>query len=452
MKFVLREVVRVVVPLLVLAAAAAGFFAIVTRAKEPPAEPREAEPPLVSAGEVTSAGTSLDVEVDGLVVPYREVALSAEVAGRVTYKSRECRAGQYVEADTLLVEIDPREYELELKRLEVNLAELEKDEERTRDLLTLAEEDLQLRQRDYARVEQLRASNAASVADLDAARRSVNTAKNSAFTLQKQLQLLDIRQESLQLQIRRASLDLSRTRITAPIAGFISADRVEQDAYVQPGSHLLTIEDTSAVEVRSSLRMDELKWLWRSAARSGGPDSEPGRAYAIPATPVTVVYRLDGQRYEWDGVLVRYEGAGIDERTRTVPCRVLVRDPWRVRSPDGGPGLGGPRTLMRGMFVGVVIHVETPIPLLRLPETALRPGEEVWVYRPDERRVGSSSSEFERGTLRKVRVQVARYDEGTVLVTADAGVLQPGDRVATSQLAHFSGEHLPVRVNREAGR
>ena len=65
------------------------------------------------------------------------------------------------------------------------------------------------------------------------------------------IKLIDVRLE-------QAELDLKRTKVTAPIDGMVVVESVEENAYVQKGTPLVTIEDTSAVEVRCHLRMDEL--------------------------------------------------------------------------------------------------------------------------------------------------------------------------------------------------
>ena len=70
-------------------------------------------------------------------------------------------------------------------------------------------------------------------------------------------------------------------QITAPIDGVIVLEEVEEDSYVNKGTLLVAIEDTSAVEVKCSLRMDELYWLWCQAfsgeERSSGSGRRPFR-------------------------------------------------------------------------------------------------------------------------------------------------------------------------------
>ena len=59
---------------------------------------------------------------------------------------------------------------------------------------------------------------------------------------------------------------------------------------------------------------------------------------------------------------------GLEARTRTLPCRVLVSDPTDVEAIDryGSPlpdlPVGAPKSLLRGMFVDVQVEVKTNQP------------------------------------------------------------------------------------------
>ena len=52
--------------------------------------------PLVESAAVTQFTESFVIESDGVVVPFREIQLAAQVSGRIAYKSEHCRAGQEV--------------------------------------------------------------------------------------------------------------------------------------------------------------------------------------------------------------------------------------------------------------------------------------------------------------------------------------------------------------------
>lgn len=424
-------------PLGVLCVGLMAFFTL-RGLKETPQRIDEPDvAPLVETIAVLPHQGGLDFSVDGVVVPFREIDLAAEVSGRVAHRADICRAGNYVAQGTPLIEIDDRDYKLEVDRLErelsqasISLKELDVEVSNTKALARLARDQLLLQRRELQRQQQLTRKGVGTDTDLDEAKRSELAAVNSLLTLQNQLQLFNTRRGRLESardlwtsQLEKAKLDLRRTKVDAPIDGVIIREMVEEDTYVQKGTSLVMLEDTSAVEVKCNLRMEDLYWLWAQAAAGGSeqPTNSPTRDYQIPRAPVTVSYELAGRRYLWDGVLSRFDGIGVDEQTRTVPCRVLVDDPREVRVEGSGAGPVGPPALVRGMYVTISVHAQPQMTLLEIPQQAVQPGNVVW--------------HVTDGRLMIRRLRVADSTDEVVLVYAEASGLQAGMRLVCSPLA-----------------
>ncbi len=444
------EALRIATPLLILVAGVVGFATLRGLKAKPASEPHVSSDPLVESVVVQAHEGGLSFSVDGIVVPFREISLSAEVAGRIAHKDKVCRAGTYVTRGTPLLEIDARDYELEVRRLqgeltqsEVSLQELDVEVENNQALVELAREQLALLHKELERVEALVGRRVVTDSEVDRIKRDELVGMNSVRTLDNQLQLLTTRRRRLesardlcQTQLEKAQLDLARTKVLAPVDGVIVQEMVEEDSWVQKGAALATLDDTSAVEVRCSLRMDQLMWLW---SQREGSESEPTIPtmrgdYQVPPAPVSVNYELLGKRFEWDGVLSRFDGIGVDERTRTVPCRVLVSNPREVRvrtlAGEPAPSPIGPPALVRGMYVTLRVQTQANEALLEIPERALRPGNKVW--------------EIVDGHLAIRQVRVAHNDEGLVLIHADGSELAPGARLVNSPLTVVS-EGMPVQ-------
>jgi multidrug efflux pump subunit AcrA (membrane-fusion protein) len=381
----------------------------------------------------------IEIEADGVVVPLREITLAAEVSGRVLRKTEACNEGQSVTRGMLLFEIDPRDYELDVDRLERELSQArlaieEIDEEIVQNAgsLDLARRQVELAKREVARLDTLKAGRIITESEHDRALRDELTAANVLTAQEGQKRVLVKRRSRLveavslaSTMLDKAKLDLSRTRITAPTDGMVVEDKVEQESFVAKGTPVVMIEDTSAAEVKTSLRMDEVARVWggRKAAAEGG-----GEARDIPESPAKVVFSIGDRRYEWDGVLSRYEGKGLDEKTRTLPCRVRVPEPRRVRAIDryGAPlatlPADAPRSLLRGMFVEVWLQVDVPRPLVSVPEEAVRPSGEVFVMRD--------------GRLIVLHPRPFHAAAGRVVFDQEESGLEPSDRIVVSQLAN----------------
>ena len=436
---IIRAILGWIVPAVILGAGIAAFFFM---GSQPPPARKSSDVSAATAVrtvEATPEVNGLTIEADGVVVPLREVTLAAEVGGRVLTKATACNEGQFVKAGTLLFEIDRRDYELDVDRLDrefkqAGLAIEELDEELVQNgnTIDLARRQVELARREAARLENLKAGKIVTESEHDRSLREELTATNLLTTAEGQKRVLAKRRNRLleaqslaSTMLDKAKLDLSRTRIVAPIDGIVVDDKVEQDSFVAKGTPLVTLEDTSSMEVKTSLRMDELAQVW--GGRVGSAAAERG-THDLPETPVKVVFNFGGHAYEWDGVLSRQEGRGLDEKTRTLPCRVRVSQPREVRALDRYGAVmqslppEAPRSLMRNMFVEVRVQVDTPQPLLSVPQEVVRPSGDLYLMR-DGRLVIARPRPFHSGDGRVVFEEI------------ESGLL-PTDRVVTSQLSN----------------
>lgn len=453
-----KKLKHFLLPIIILAAGGGSLVVLMAMKKEPEQNQKllAQSAPLVLTQPVTLTDSGFTVTVDGSVVPSREVKLAAEVAGRVILTRDGCKVGNLVRKATnqeravegtenLLIQIDPENYELEVKRLNQEHAqaqdvidELEVEIDNSKAMIDLAHEEVSLQKTHLNRVEKLRARNVVSDTEFEEAKRSELVARNALQKLTNEADLLRSKRQRMMhardlvgVQLSRAKLDLSRTRIYSPINGVIVEDSVEKDGYVKVGDPLVTIEDTSAVEVSTDLRMEELYLLWQHSAKSAqnkknvsDQSNRHDLGYQLPQLPVKVSYEIGGRKFVWDGELSRFDGIGLDEKTRTVPCRIIVSDPRPsailVNGEPTNQIVGAP-PLTRGMFVVIDIPLKGNVSMMEIPEMAIRPGNLVWVVRD--------------GKLHSEKIRVVDMSGDQLLVEQGASGLQPGDRVVVSPLS-----------------
>lgn len=427
------------IPFAIILVGFASFVGLSALRTPPETRMSVRRPPGVSTVPVVTSGTSLELEVEGEVVPAREVTLAAEVVGRIQKKTPVCRAGNFANQDCVLLQIDPRDYDLEIQRIQQSIAETEVSIEESdvqaannAQLIELSKSDLALQAKELKRVESLLSQRVTSQSTLDTARRAEIQARNALQLRENQDRLIRTQRgrylrakDRLLVELEKAMLDRKRTEIRAPMAGIITEDLVEQDDYVQKGTALVRIEDTSHGEVSFDLKLDELRWIWAGVSKTQADSNAAvdGDSYALPPLPVKIEFHVQGTIYEWGAVLARYDGAGLNPATRTVPCVAHVDDPrsGRLVGESGGASLPGPPALLRGMFVTVKIDVPTSQQLVEVPISALRPGNRVWILRDDRLAVQD--------------VRVAQVLNDRVLLIPDETQLAVGDRVIISPLA-----------------
>ena len=400
------------------------------------------------------------IETEGEAVRYRILTVPAEVAGRIRTKTEFSRGGNFVKAGTPLFEIDPTDYQLEVDRLTAQLRQsaadlqsVDVDEDNTKQLLALAAEDLALQTRQLRRFQSGFDRSAITENDLEQIQRQELTARNSQQTLKNQMRSLAQKRKTVQAgldlvqaQLNRAKKDLERTKISAPITSSVIDDIVEEGNYVKPGDPLVHLSDTSRMEVKCTLEAEELAWIWLAGdpgtSSSTSKDVDPLTSrFEIPEMPCDIIYELQGAQAIWKAKLSRYEGVGVDQDTRTIACRALVPNPREVQIKTYGnlPTGVTPPSLMSGLFVTVRIPVTSPVAVLSIPATAVRPGGQVWVNRD--------------GKLDVLDVSISRVEGDKALILRSNTKLREGDRVIVSPLpAVRSGMKLTEQSPREAGQ
>lgn len=436
----LSTTARTIASVSLLAGGAIGFMALGTP-EVPTRPPDRGDPPVVRVVAAEPHTDGIPFEVDGVVVPFRQIEIAAQVSGRIEFKSENCRTGRAVKQGELLLRIEQSDYKLEVARLreelkqaEAMIDELNVEITTTENQIELARQQLEIDSRQVKRNEELLATRAASESELDVARRAELTTRNNLQMLQDQKSLLtqrSVRMESAAALVRanldKAELALQRTEIFAPLDGVVISENVEQDGYVQMGSTVITLQDTSQLDVTCKLHMRQMNWLWQSSSQVAESTQETEsprlvQAYDFPQTPATVIYQLGGVSYQWNAVVNRYDGGGIDNQTRMIPCRVHVEDPLDVTTSDQDADSGSnPPTLMTGMFVKVRIDAQPPIPLLRVPQEAIQPGNVVWTVID--------------GKLRRKEASIANSDNEFVIAYEQPDGLRGGELVVISPLA-----------------
>ncbi|MEP0202428.1 MAG: efflux RND transporter periplasmic adaptor subunit [Halioglobus sp.] len=250
-----------------------------TAPKHDPAEIEEKSWP-VSSITARSETLSPELQLFGRVETPNHATLSAAVETQVTVLA--VQEGQAVKAGELLVALDPAEERLHLQQREADLSD-------ARSLLQSAHRDITTDREVLAHMEDLHAltrSKAQRLKTLNskqliATEQLENTLQEVArqsIELSRQQALVDNhsnRLASAEAAVERASaalenqrLNLARTDVRAPFDGRVSKMLVSPGDRVRPGQELVSVYDTSAMQVRVPIPTDAIMQL-KSALRMG---------------------------------------------------------------------------------------------------------------------------------------------------------------------------------------
>ena len=443
------HIARIIAPLVILTMGIGAVFIILSYYQEQKTQRPTPKPPMVTTVAPVESKDGLVFKVDGVVVPYREIMLSAEVSGKVTMKKSDedgepLQEGSYITAGTELLEIDSKKYNIEEQRLGIekqqainNHKEVTEEIELTQVSLKNAIKNLEIQTLQYERYKTLALNNTVTESQRDQEHQAKLVAEDQTNQLSSQEKSLKLKLSSydqaiqlIEAKLEQARIDQANTKIISPINGVIIKDYVEEDSYVQVGTALYEIEDTKAVEVRCNLRMNELAWIWKMRTQSTDPKIHVNDDYRLPTTPVTVVYNLAGHNYKWEGQLSRFDGIGLDEKTRTAPVLVRVPEPTHVTRDGTSLVSDGPSALLRGMYVQLQVKVKTETKIWKIPDRALQPGDFVWMA--------------VEGNLARKKVQVIHRQGNEVLIDGTVTPFLESDKIIISPLS-VSIVGLPLR-------
>ncbi len=221
------------------------------------------------------------ISTDNAYVGAQKVLITPDVAGKVTKVF--VREGQHVNAGDPLFEIDPEPYRLALVQAKAKLDTVQTQFNTLKDNVTvlgrlaeLAEKNVELKQRDVERKNQLVANRSGSQADLDNSSSAFVTAQ-----LQRQLALQrkdDALNQLLgrpdlpltefpayvqaQAAVEQAERDLAHAVLRAPIAGIATqVDNIQLGRFVAAGTPVLSVIDDEAPWVDANPKETDITYL-----------------------------------------------------------------------------------------------------------------------------------------------------------------------------------------------
>jgi RND family efflux transporter MFP subunit len=354
----------------------------------------------------------------------------AEVSGKIVEKYPELERGQLLEAGTVILRIDPANYELALARGEAalgsaraQLAELEVREAITRASIGIEQRALALAEQDLDRSQTLLARGNSSQSVVDQAETALLGQRQRVQELDNQLRLIPTERRVLEASIalqeaelQDARLDLERTTIRMPFDGRIAEVEVEQTQFVSVGEILAQADSIDVAEIDARFSIGHLAPLVRSdldiAALTAGELGDLPERFGLQAA---VRLRTQDLTAGWEARFDRL-GEGMDPQTRTMGVIVTVDQPYRKAIPGRRP------PLLKDMFVEVELRGRPWNDTLVVPRIATHRSA-------DGQAVLYLAGPEDRLEIRPVTLGPVQGD----LAVIEAG-LEPGERVVVSDL------------------
>jgi membrane fusion protein, multidrug efflux system len=368
----------------------------------------------------------------------------AQVAGKITEKHPGLQRGRLLEAGTVILRIDPANYELTVARRQAaldsaraELAELEVRQANTEASVEIERRALSLAERDLERAQTLLERGNTSQAVVDEAETILLERQQRLQELQNQLRLIPaertVLEASIALQeaeLEEARLDLERTTIRMPFDGRIAEADVEPTEFVSVGQVLAVADGIGVAEIDAQFPVGHLAPLVRAdvdiSTLPAGELAALPRQFGLEAA---VRLRAQGITAAWDARFDRIS-EGMDPQTRTMGVIVAVDEPYRKAIPGKRP------PLVKDMFVEVELRGRPWKDAIVVPRIATHRNDdgETVLYLAD----AAGRLEIRPVTLGPVQGDLAVVEAG----------LEPGAQVVVSDLTPaIAGMKLDPRLD-----
>ena len=414
--------------LIFIPAALLGVAALViaVKTKQPPESKPLAE--TVTRVRVIEAATTSVVPRAlgfGTVQPAKTWEAVAEVSGKIVHIHPQLKKGAILEKGSLLLKIDPVDYELAIARIDAGLratdaklSELSTRGKNIGALVTIEERSLALTRTDLTRQRTLLKKGNTSQANVDKEERNFLTRTQSIQSLKNELNLIPAQRDELRAQradfaaqSARAKRDLERTAISAPFDIRISDVMIEGAQFASAGKVLAAADGIEVAEVAAQLPIGNIAAL-----------IEPGKSISFhrgkfmdvikEVMDFEAVVRLKGGdlQAQWPARFARVSDT-VDPQTRAIGIIVAVDDPYR----QAVPGIHPPLT--KNMYVEVELRGKPRDGRIVVPRSAVH-GDRIFTVGPDNR-------------LKSRAVEIELRQTNFAVVTDG---LSPGDKVVISDL------------------
>ena len=376
----LRALGNVIACLAILAASAAAI--VVINQSEPTAQQINATRKSAALVETVTVqrGTYLPrLVVLGTVEPARDILLSPRISGQVIELSPEFVPGGMVRAGDLLLRIDPSDFENALSIRDSELKQAEASLEIEEGRVSLAKDELALLEE------------------------TIDETNRKLVLREPQFASIKAQVSAAKAALKRAQLDLERSRVFAPFDAQILSRSVNVGSQVSPGDELGQLVGIEEYWVLAAVPVRSLRWVQF-------PESDtPGSAVKLRHVDAW------GPETDRQARVTRMIGT-LDEQTRLARVLITVADPLG-RVSDAPPLILD--TLIEAQIEGRPID-----DVVRLSREYVHDRDTVWVMKDGKLEIRETDIVFRDAEYAYIREGLTGGDEvvTTTLATVADGV------------------------------
>jgi multidrug efflux pump subunit AcrA (membrane-fusion protein) len=251
------------------------LFVAITLKPSPKLQENYDKARLVDVMVLTKQNSAPQIIGYGRVSPKNTWQGIAEVKGKIIYRHPDLESGRLIPKGTLVLKIDPLEYQLKIAQAEANLnsskvqlGRIDQEEQNINASLSIEQQKLTLTGQEYKRKSSLKQKNLISNSDLENEKKLFLAQRNLIQELTSRLELLPDDKKVIQAQIsvNQALLadthrQLENTRFTLPFDARIANVNIEQAQAVSVGAILFEAYQPGIMEIKAEMSLQDADTL-----------------------------------------------------------------------------------------------------------------------------------------------------------------------------------------------
>ena len=353
----------------------------------------------------------------GRVVPKVEWKAIAEVTGQIVYRHPDLEKGQVIPEGTVVLKVDPLDYELkliqaeaDLKSSQTSLAKLNQEEDNLQQTLKIEKNRLVISNKELQRKKDLRKKGLTSQSDVDLQQQSALSQQKLVLDIQNQIALMPDEKRVAEAvikvnvsKVKEAQRSLDKTTITLPRAMRIAQVDIEQNQVVNIQQEMFIAHGINVMEVEAQLSIHDMQTLASSFNQFPRDAAGIPNPYQAPIK-ATIQMNSGSLNLSWPAKVARISET-VDEHQATAGIILEINQDYSALQPSSAT------PLVNGMFVKAEIEGMANLSWV-VPERALH-GDKVYLMDDNQR-------------LQVVNVEVLYRRDNQVVVS---GQLQAGDKL-----------------------
>lgn len=254
----------------------------------PEVQPNFDKARLVDVMHLELTNSAPEIIAYGRVEPKNSWQAIAEVSGKVVYRHPELESGRLLPAGTLVLKIDPLEYQLKQSQALANvnmanaqLTRLEQEQKNLISSIDIEKQKLVLENQEYQRKLELKKKSLISNSEVEAQKQSLLVQTKLVQDLSSALKLIpdDKKVAQAQLKINQAlqkdaQRQLDNTHIILPFDARIAEVNIEKAQAVTLGNTMFEAQQLGTVEIKAELSLKDAQSLMLSLQRDKSQDDK----------------------------------------------------------------------------------------------------------------------------------------------------------------------------------